>query len=88
MTFVRLDVYRSRILSRSRRNKLVRSLPGNNAVPVTLRMMESTRRALDVEASRRGLTVSDLVAEALAVRPVGPIALDPHATELLRRGVS
>ena len=51
-------------------------------------MMESTRRALDVEASRRGLTVSDLVAEALAVRPVGPIALDPHATELLRRGVS
>lgn len=63
----------------ARRNQIVVQRGEKRVVRVTVEMFETTRQALIVEGSRRGLTIADLVAEALAVRGVNPIRLDNAA---------
>ena len=45
-------------------------------MPVTVLMMSSTVRKLRIESAERSVSISDLIAEALAQRPVGPIRPD------------
>ena len=65
-------------------NRLVLETDGDKVVSVNVRMRSSTAQALRVESARRQLTISDLIAEALAQRPVNPIRLDDEADAALR----
>lgn len=66
-------------------NKIVVPRAENGVVRVTVAMYVSTLKRLKIDGITRGLSVSDLVAEALSQRPVDPIHLDSPAETALRR---
>ena len=66
------------------RNKIVTRARGD-VVRVTVEMLRPTRDALQQESIRRGVSLSDLVAEALAQRTVDPLMPDARLDAVLRR---
>lgn len=66
------------------RNKLVVRSSGD-VVRVNVEMMRVTRDALQQESIRRCVSLSDLVAEALAQRTVDPLMPDARLDAVLRR---
>jgi len=60
--------------------------PEDAVVTVRVAMFDRTLKVLRVEAINRDVTVSDLIAEALAQRPVAPIAIEGVAEVALKKG--
>ena len=58
---------------------------GDYVLSVTIRMLNSVHTKLKIEAAKRSISVSDLVAEALSQRTFEPIYPDNVAEAAMRK---